>query len=183
MKQVDSPMSSKEVIEQIEIADSTLRKWCLALEEQNYNFVRTAQNKRMFSERDLFVLSQFKVLVQTKNLSISNAAEIIAVKYSGDILLPNETEEEQAVALVENNPFFIETLKELKTEMEQLKDMNRLLLAKLDEQQKYIDERLDKRDQMLLDTMKASQETKQLLLEAKEAQKKKKSIFSFFSKD
>lgn len=183
MNQVDAPMSAKEIIEQIDIADSTLRKWCLALEEQNYNFVRTAQNKRMFSEKDLFVLSQFKVLVQTKNLSISNAAEIIASKYSGDVLLPNETEVEQAAALVENNPFLLETLKELKTEMELLKDMNRLLLAKLDEQQKYIDERLSKRDQMLMESLKTSQETKMLLLAAKEEQKKKKGIFSFFSKD
>lgn len=183
MKQVDSPMSAREVIKRIEIGDSTLRKWCLALEEQNYNFVRTAQNKRMFSEKDLFVLSQFKLLVQTKNLSISNAAEIIASKYSGDILFPNETEGEQAAALVENSPFLLETLEELKTEMEQLKDMNRLLLAKLDEQQKYIDERLSKRDQMLMESLKASQETKMLLLAAKEEQKKKKGLFSFFSKD
>ena len=141
MKQVDDLMSAKEISERIEIADSTLRKWCLGLEEQNYNFVRTAQNKRMFSEKDLFVLSQMKLLIQTKNLSISNAAEIIAVKYSDDAVLSNETEVERSVPLNEHSPFVVETLKELRTEMEQLKEMNRLLLNKLDEQQKYIDER------------------------------------------
>lgn len=183
MKQVDAPLTSKEITEQIEIADSTLRKWCLALEEQNYNFVRTNQNKRMFSEKDLFVLSQFKILVQTKNLSINNAAEIIASKYSGDVLLPDETEVEQQPPSLENNPFVLETLQELKTEMEQLKDLNRLLLTKLDEQQKYIDQRLNARDELLMESLKQSQETKKLLLAAQEEQKKKKSIFSFFSKD
>ncbi|MFJ5624769.1 DUF3967 domain-containing protein [Peribacillus loiseleuriae] len=70
------------------------------------------------------------------------------------------------------DPFVNETLQELKTEMEQLKDMNRMLLSKLDEQHKYIeerlnkqDDRLEKRDEMLMQSMRETQETKQLLLE------------------
>lgn len=180
MKKVDDLMSAKEISERIEIADSTLRKWCLGLEEQNYNFVRTAQNKRMFSEKDLFVLSQMKLLIQTKNLSINNAAEIISVKYSDDVVLSNETELERSNEL---SPFVVETLLELKTEIEQLKEMNRLLLNKLDEQQQYIDNRLNKRDEMLMESLRQSQETKMLILEAKEEQKKKKGLFSFFKKD
>ncbi|MFJ5624770.1 MerR family transcriptional regulator [Peribacillus loiseleuriae] len=95
MQELDNPFSSKEVVEKLSIGDSTLRKWALALEEQNYNFVRTTQNKRLFSDKDIFVLSQFKILVQDKNLSITNAAAIIAAKYSDDILFENGTEKEQ----------------------------------------------------------------------------------------
>ena len=195
MNKVDAPLTAKEVVEKIEIGDSTLRKWCLALEEQNYNFVRTTQNKRMFSDKDVFVLSQFKLLVQTKHLSIQNAAEIIATKYKEDILFSNETQVEHPLSeqlkSSSSNEALIEAKEELKAEIEQLKEFNRMLLAKLDEQQNYIDDRLNKldertlkRDQMLMESLKASQETKKLLLEAQEEQKKKrKGIFSFFNKD
>lgn len=183
MQELDNPFSSKEVVEKLSIGDSTLRKWALALEEQNYNFVRTTQNKRLFSDKDIFVLSQFKILVQDKNLSITNAAAIIAAKYSEDILFESGTEKERNLSTPSNDPFVHETLKELKTEMEQLKDMNRMLLAKLDEQHEYIDKRLNKRDELLMQSMRESQETKQLLLAAQEERKKRKGIFKFFSKD
>lgn len=146
MRGTDAPYSSKEITANLDIGDSTLRKWCLALEEQNYNFIRTDQNKRLFTEKDLFVLTQFKHLVQDKNLSINNAATVIAAKYSNDGVFSNETEIEQ----LPSSPFENETLKELKAEIEQLKELNRLLLQRLEEQHKYIEKRLDQRDDLLM---------------------------------
>lgn len=190
MKEIGAPLSSKEIVENLGIGDSTLRKWCLSLEERNYTFVRTDQNKRMFTDKDLFVLSQFKILVQDKNLSINNAAAVIASKYSNDAVFSDETEKEQLPAVQTESPFVSETLQELKAEMEQLKDINRMLLAKLDEQHKYIENRLEyienrqeERDKLLMQSLRESQETKQLLLEAKEEKKQRKGIFKFFSKD
>jgi DNA-binding transcriptional MerR regulator len=178
---IKTPYTSREIVANLEIGDSTLRKWCLALEEQNYNFIRTDQKKRMFTEKDLFILSQFKNLVQNKNLSINQAAEIIATKYSDDMVFSDETEIEQVHESVPWPPFPDETVVELKAEVEQLKDLNRLLLTRLDEQQKYIEKRLDKmeirqseRDNMLLESIRTAQETKQLLLATKEEQEQKK---------
>ncbi|WP_374702743.1 DUF3967 domain-containing protein [Bacillus sp. V5-8f] len=37
-------------------------------------------------------------------------------------------------------------------------------MQRLDEQQKYIDERLNKRDEMLMESIRETQETKKLLL-------------------
>jgi DNA-binding transcriptional MerR regulator len=178
---IKTPYTSREIVANLEIGDSTLRKWCLALEEQNYNFIRTDQKKRMFTEKDLFILSQFKNLVQNKNLSINQAAEIIATKYSDDMVFSDETEIEQVHESAPWPPFPDETVVELKAEVEQLKDLNRLLLTRLDEQQKYIEKRLDKmeirqseRDNMLLESIRTAQETKQLLLATKEEQEQKK---------
>jgi hypothetical protein len=186
MNKIDNPYSSKEIVDNLGIGDSTLRKWCLALEEQHYSFLRTSQNKRLFIEKDLFVLSQFKILVQDKNLSMNNAAGVIASKYGGDEVFSSETEIEQSLSPTINELFSNETLKELKTDMEQLKDMNRMLLKRLDEQQTYIEERMSKRDELLLQSIRETQDTKKLLLENQEAQEEKKtrkSIFSFFNKD
>jgi DNA-binding transcriptional MerR regulator len=185
MSGTETPYTSKEIIARLSIGDSTLRKWCLALEEQNYNFIRTEQNKRMFTEKDSYVLTQFKHLVKDKNMSISNAAAIVASKYENEVF-SGETEIEQ----VNDDPFALafpnETLGELKSEIEQLKDMNRMLLSRLDEQQKYIESRLDQHDSILMNSLRESQQTKQLLLEAKEREQEKKprkGIFRFFTKE
>jgi DNA-binding transcriptional MerR regulator len=190
---IKTPYTSREIVANLEIGDSTLRKWCLALEEQNYNFIRTDQKKRLFTEKDLFILSQFKNLVQNKNLSINQAAEIIATKYSDDMVFSDETEIEQVHETIPWPPFPDETVVELKAEVEQLKDLNRLLLTRLDEQQKYIEERLDKmelrqneRDNMLLESIRTAQETKQLLLATKEEQEQKrprKGLLKWFAKE
>lgn len=42
---------TKEVAEQLEIGTSTLRKWCLALEQENYSFVKGAKNSRAFVQK------------------------------------------------------------------------------------------------------------------------------------
>jgi DNA-binding transcriptional MerR regulator len=188
MKGTETPYSSKEIVARLEIGDSTLRKWCLALEEQNYNFIRTDQNKRMFTEKDSYVLNQFKHLVKDKNMSINNAAAIVAAKYVNEVF-SSETEIEQILQEVPVPVFPHETLQELKAEIEQVKDLNRMLLNRLDEQQKYIEKRLNgieerqsERDNTLLESLRASQETKQLLLEAKEAEQQKKPRKGLFKK-
>jgi hypothetical protein len=66
--------------------------------------------------------------------------------------------------------------------MEQLKDMNRMLLAKIDEQHEYIESRLDKRDELLMQSLRESQETKKLLLESLEEKKVRKGILKWFTK-
>jgi DNA-binding transcriptional MerR regulator len=185
------PYATKEVIEILGIGDSTLRKWAIALEEHNYNFIRTSQNKRMFSEKDLVVLKQFQLMVQTKNLSISTAAEVIAAKYSNGSAdsFPIRTEDEQMTypplpyeTLVEQVNSTKETVNELKTDIEQLKTLNKELLSRLDERDKYINESLNRRDELLIQSVRESKETRKLLLEQNEEEKKKrKGIFRFFS--
>lgn len=183
MQTQDKLMSPKEVSHFLGIGDSTMRKWCLALEERGYNFMRTDQNKRLFSEKDQFVLGKFKVLVKDKNLSINNAAEILADKYSDDMVFSDETEESRLPEQSADNSSEINRkLEHMQTEIEQLKDLNRTLLVKLDEQYEYIKER----DQRVLETLQESKENKQLLLEMKEEQQKqkeKKGFFKFFNRD
>lgn len=169
MQTKDKLMSPKEVSHFLNIGDSTLRKWCIALEERDYPFMRTDQNKRLFSEKDQFVLGKFKILVKDKNLSINNAAEILADKYSDDMVFLDESEESRLPEHRTEIPSEIEKkLGHMQTEIEQLKELNRTLLVKLDEQHEYIKER----DQQLMEMLQDSKENKQLLLEMKEEQEK-----------
>ncbi|WP_083256294.1 hypothetical protein [Domibacillus iocasae] len=72
-----------------------------------------------------------------------------------------------------------EIQKNLSAIMERLErqdQFNQALVMKLEEQQHYIKESLNKRDQLLLESLKASQE-------AKKAEVKKKRFFNWFGND
>lgn len=192
MQGTEKPLSPKDVSISLGIGDSTLRKWCLALEAHEYFFSRTDNNRRVFFEKDMIVLRHLRQLVQVQNLSLENASLIVISKFRKDVsLVPNS---ENNVSL---NRSPNELVKELMDHLEQQENFNKQLIERLDQQEKfnkqlmeqlnkqenYIRERMDKRDEMLMEAMRQSQETKMLLLTAKEEQKKKKGLFSFFKKD
>ncbi|KYC71323.1 hypothetical protein B4099_3699 [Heyndrickxia coagulans] len=56
--------------------------------------------------------------------------------------------------------------------------MNIRVLEQLESQQRYIEERMEERDSLLMQSIRETQETKKLLLEAEEKQKRK-GIFRF----
>lgn len=180
MEGTEKPVSPKDVYISLGIGDSTLRKWCLALEAQDYSFSRTDKNKRIFFEKDLVVLRHFRNLVQVQNFSIENAALIVVSKFKEEPV-QEENSSNSVPALRDSN----EVITKLLNHIEQQEVFNQQLLKRLDEQQKYIEEHVNKRDSLLMDALRESQETKKLLLEAKEEQQKKsrKGLLKWFSKD
>ncbi|WP_018395875.1 hypothetical protein [Bacillus sp. 37MA] len=152
--------SPKEMTDVLNIGDSTLRKWCIALEEQHYFFSRTDNKRRLFTDRDRIVLKKFRDLVQVQNMSMQNAAIIVAAKYKDDAF--EQTNNENGVRDIRSD---VMNLAEMKQEIEQLKDLNRELLKRLDERDKYIEERMDKRDSQIMASLKELKQTKRITFE------------------
>ncbi|MBY0124506.1 DUF3967 domain-containing protein [Bacillus sp. S/N-304-OC-R1] len=180
MDGTEKPVSPKDVHISLGIGDSTLRKWCLALEAQEYQFSRTDNNRRVFFEKDLVVLRQFRNLVQVQNFSIENAAIIVASSHREDAS-SKENNENTVPALRDSN----EIINRLLNHIEQQEEFNQQLLKRLDGQQKYIEERLDKRDQLLMESIREAQETKKLIAATQEEQQKKprKGLLKWLTKD
>lgn len=191
---IEKAYTTKEISLTLNIGSSTLRKWCLALEENGYQFARTDNQRRLFVDRDLVALKYFQKLVQGENFSLENAAKVIASKYkekasesrTPSVLLENE-EEQHALERSYN-----EDILELKEVVNKQNELIKDLIARMDQQQKYIEERMNKKDDLLLEALLESQETKQLLLaaqeisqEAKRGEEKKprKGIMKWFSKE
>ncbi|MCM3405937.1 DUF3967 domain-containing protein [Cytobacillus oceanisediminis] len=180
MEVTEKPVSPKEVYISLGIGDSTLRKWCLALEANDYSFSRTDKNKRIFFEKDLVVLRHFRNLVQVQNFSIENAALIVVSKFKEEPVR-EENSNNSVPALRDSN----EVITKLLEHIERQENFNHQLLKRLDEQQKYIEEHVNRRDSLLTEALRESQETKKLLLEAQAEQQKKprKGLLRFFSKE
>jgi DNA-binding transcriptional MerR regulator len=174
--QKTSFFTPKEIANMLNIGDSTLRKWCISLEEHGYFFSRTDNKRRMFFDKDIIVLKHLRELVQVQNLSLENAAKVVTTKYKQD---KEEASEQQNS---ENDERSLESdTQKIMDKLEQLEAFNKTLLDTVAKQQEYIEERLnkheeqlEKRDSMLMESLRESQETKRLLLEVKEEQQQKK---------
>lgn len=171
----------KELKLLLDIADSSLRKWCLALEEKGYIFARTDNNSRVFTDRDLLVLKQFRHLVQVEFMSLQNAAVIVALQHKEKEGTTSEQQhsENDEPSLPDPAEVMSEQIGQLLDHIQKQEDFNKELLQRLDQQQKYIEE-------MLAESLRTSQETQKMLLEvntAEEQKKPRKGILSWFSKE
>jgi hypothetical protein len=75
--------SHKEMYTTLNIGDSTLRKWCIALEKNGYKFLRNEQDNRVYVEGDLVVLRHFYQLVKIHKTNLENAAKLIVARFGG----------------------------------------------------------------------------------------------------
>lgn len=59
---------SKEVSLKLDINSSTLRQWCLLIEDASYKFERNNKDQRVFYERDINLLFEIKQKIErTRN--------------------------------------------------------------------------------------------------------------------
>lgn len=178
MQEHEKVYTTKEISMALNIGTSTLRKWCLALEENAYQFTRDDQNGRSFIEGDIVVLKQFQYLVQKENFKLENASKVVASRYI-DKSLPIEsppvlTDNTKIEHDIERSNELLKTLLEKSEKQEQF---NKELLGHLNQQQKYIEERLSKRDELLIQSLKESIETKQLIAAAKDQEERPRKGF------
>lgn len=146
--------ASREMCERLDISDSTLRKWCISLEKNGYTFTRGEQNRRLFLNQDLEALDHLKLLVQGKKMSLENATIIITSRYNesrSSTGTPSVLEENNNEGEIINKLY--EHIKKQDQFIEKQEQFNQELLKRLDKQAEYINNRLDKRDKSLLNTM------------------------------
>jgi DNA-binding transcriptional MerR regulator len=160
--------TTKEVSITLDIGDSTLRKWCLSLEKNGYNFIRNDQNKRLYTDRDLVALRHFQMLVQQNNFPMENASLVVASRFQG------EASESGTGIVLQNNEENIRSTKRYEALEKKLDEQQELIKALI----KRLEERDEQRDQMLMQHMREIQETKQLLLSSKEEEDKDKGFFA-----
>ncbi|MCM3034323.1 hypothetical protein M3600_28405, partial [Niallia sp. MER 6] len=73
--------STKDLSLALAIGDSTLRKWCLALEKNGYSFIRNEQKNRVFIESDIVILKHFQGLVKQHNMQLDNASKLVIDRF------------------------------------------------------------------------------------------------------
>ena len=73
-----SAYTSTKIAEQLEIPQSTIRRWCKALELVGYEFVRH-QNRRVFDEQAVENLKQLKVRMAIPGMTLEEACQALVL--------------------------------------------------------------------------------------------------------
>ena len=150
---------SKDVSDNLEIAASTLRKWSAMLEDAGYPFKKNDKGQRLYYEKDIVALRHLKRLTQDEGMSLENAVNEVVKRVK-------ETEEiAQELDVPSDMTRYDDKLDQLIERIERLEIVNRQLIEKLNEQQRYINQRLEERDRKLMESIRAIQEQKQAALE------------------
>ncbi|PFE33654.1 hypothetical protein CN270_12010 [Priestia megaterium] len=148
-----------EVAEQVEIGESTLRKWCLELEKNGYSFTKGEQESRAFLKQDIDVLNYMKSEIRGKKKSIKDGA-IIAVNKgrTGGVLVKQEQPQAPLVHQEQLTPMFT------------LADVRNIVREELQERDKA---RESERDKMLMEFMRELQDVKKMIAASQEDKKKR----------
>ncbi|WP_202822930.1 DUF3967 domain-containing protein [Bacillus cereus] len=178
---------TKEVAETLGISDSYLRKWCLELEKNGYKFIKVKDGKnrenRAFTEHDLLALRKFQSLIGNAGTTRSMAAKVIAEEYyladrnGGTGTVPTSLlrgndrdkalEELKKIAFDDwKDELKVQIVDEVKQELKE--EMKQQLKEAMQSAEERLGERLKEHDQLLMKTIREQQETKKLLIAAKE---------------
>lgn len=165
MEEIEKAYWTHEAAKYLEIGESTLRKWCIELEKNGYTFIKGAMDSRAFTDNDLIALNHFKQLYKVKKHTKEQAAKAVVEKF------PKEGVNEGTTPVPMEDSRSYENLekmvKDLLDHTKKQEEFNKALLKRLDQQEKYIHESLEKRDKLLIETIRESQEEKAAALEKK----------------
>lgn len=160
-----------EVAKTLGIGSSTLRKYCLALEEAGYFFERGNNNSRIFYYKDVATIERLVTAMNKKNVTLEQAI---------DLAMTSVTENEIATVATDSAAD-TEHIKTLTERIERLEQLNLELIQRLDQQSKILQEsdaqriiREEQRDIQLMQVLREIQESKRLIA----ASEQKKSFWS-----
>lgn len=134
-------MNAEEMAKRLNTTSSNIRKWCIELEKNGYEFIKDNRKKRYYSIIDQALLSNLKYAIQEKKLSLEIAA-ITVIKGFNRNRSSSGTQEEQfkeeknnlelSVPQEHANHTINAVLNTMKKQFEQQQSINNKLLGMLD---------------------------------------------------
>lgn len=160
-------MGASDVCAILDIKESTLRKYALILQDAGYHFHTNDKGQRGYFDRDVTVLRRFLEIKKASDMTLEQSANAVMawVEQSGVSLRVIEKNKE--------DERYNADIKELKEMVSNQNELLKALMTQMDQQQKYIDDSLKKRDEVLMQSLKESMETRKLIAAAQEEEKKK----------
>jgi len=167
-----------EVMEMLNLKDSTYKKYILELEKEGYVIQKDGRT-RYFTKENIEALEQFIELLKYDGITIPLASKKIAEMY-GKQVITEEPKSYDVMTLVNEA---------VTTALEQQQKQFHDVMTGITKQNNELKEQLkrieDKHDQIFMESIRESQEAKKLMLEVKTeiatAKELKKSWWKFWS--
>lgn len=176
-----------EVAKSLGIARSSLTKYCIALENKDYKFIRGSNNSRAFRSKDLLLLQRMKDLIQDKGMTMETAVNVVLSMLPeeeriGAILDENkvmtlettskEQEENTQISLLMDKLEYIDEISDrlnsMEKELKDIKIQNKILQDQNYELRTTVETSSNKRDENLLSLIREVQDTKKMIAASQE---------------
>ncbi|ATO39210.1 hypothetical protein GTID1_18285 (plasmid) [Geobacillus thermodenitrificans] len=165
--------STKDIANIVGIATPTVRKYSQALEKAGYTFIKNDQGFRIFTDKDIQIFERMKEMSNDTGMPVDRIASMLVNEQKNEVSDTIRIESEVATPL-ENELKIIDESdidridRQYEALLKEIQELKQMVIA----QQKYIDERLNKRDEMLLKSIRALQEQKRTMIEETQKQEK-----------
>lgn len=176
---------AKEVAAMLDVNSNTLRRWAIELEKKGYQFERNEKEQRIYYKRDIMALKKLQHLLGER-ISMEDACTRVADDHIKLIemeqtLSVHEEKQEKSVQITLSKDDLEELIeRSVKKAVEEEREaMFKAFELKMNSM-------IEGRDQMLMESLRTAQETKQLLLATKEEQEQKKprkGLLKWFAKE
>jgi len=176
-----------EVAKSLGIARSSLTKYCIALENKDYKFIRGSNNSRAFRSKDLLLLQRMKDLIQDKGMTMETAVNVVlsmlpeeerigAILDENKVMSPETVSEEQEentqISLLMDKLGYIDEISDrlnsMEKELKDIKTQNKILQDQNYELRTTVETSSNKRDENLLSLIREVQDTKKMIAASQE---------------
>lgn len=176
-----------EVAKSLGIARSSLTKYCIALENKDYKFIRGSNNSRAFRSKDLLLLQRMKDLIQDKGMTMETAVNVVlsmlpeeerigAILDENKVMTPETTSKEQEentqISLLMDKLEYIDEISDrlnsMEKELKDIKTQNKILQDQNYELKTTVETSSNKRDENLLSLIREVQDTKKMIAASQE---------------
>jgi DNA-binding transcriptional MerR regulator len=158
--------TTSETARMMDIAVPTVRKYSQSLENHGYVFVKgkgTGQYEaRLFLEKDIQALRYLKDIREKGGITVKQATSIVIERFGKGAIQDVRSKD------IRHNAQSDRQYDELKEMIQQQNNLIMELTNEVRNQKHYIDDRLNERDRVLMQTLKESQETKKQIAAAEE---------------
>lgn len=189
---------TKDIANMVDIAESTVRKYAQALEKAGYKFIKNENGFRIYTDNDVFVFNEVKNLSKKNAMPVERIAKMIVFNQKqkirdeaeSDTLEKIQSNQQESSDIAQYDNRFnklmdqldkLNMIEDIVKELQEIKEVNRQLTERVQEQEKFIKESLEKRDRQLMESLNHALEFRQARIEAAIAEKEtQKGFFSRF---
>ncbi|MEK4031483.1 MerR family transcriptional regulator [Pseudobacillus sp. FSL P4-0506] len=163
----------KEIANLLNESPNVIRNWVKELRDY-IPLTKNESGYNVFDQKALEKMKSIKMMHRQQNYSIKQIKHYFATGGEAFQPLPEKGPDE---LLAEELRKMREELQFLRENVQKQEEFNQALVKKLDQQQKYIDDKLETRDRQLMKALNETQEVKRLMQEEKNGQAEKKKGF------
>ncbi|MYL43907.1 hypothetical protein [Virgibacillus salexigens] len=175
--------SANDIAILLNLKISTIRKYANVLQKAGYHFYKNEKGHRGYYDNDVIVLKKLIEIKSHPDMTLEQAANAVVSWVNQSSVSGSDTSDNMNKKRYISYDEFREFQNKQEEQMQQVINLNKELINRLDKQQEHLDHHLKQRDQELINVMNQTLETRKLIAAAQEEEEAKKGFFKkLFSK-